>query len=132
MKQHELSTKIKSARYKSAVKGDKNAQSYRARMRCENGENVQLYTFLDYLAAEGLEMEIKPIQPKPVHDLKAVYISQIIQNRDLQLLIACEYGCDEDTVLKLIDNWEFRVRFGVLKTVAEYNELKLHDVCIGV
>jgi hypothetical protein len=101
-------------------------------MRCENGENVQLYTFLDYLAAEGLEMEIKPIQPKPVHDLKAVYISQIIQNRDLQLLIACEYGCDEDTVLKLIDNWEFRVRFGVLKTVAEYNELKLHDVCIGV
>jgi hypothetical protein len=133
MKQHELSTKIKSARYKSAVKGDKGLQSPHTRTRCETGENVKLYTFLDYLTAEGLEMEIKPIYPKPIHDLKMEYVARIYSNTKLREIIAERCGFASDaTVLNSLDDWQFRVRFNVLHSVAEYYGLKLHDVCIGV
>lgn len=131
MKQHELSTKIKSARYKSAVKGDKGLQSPHTRTRCEMGENVKLYTFLDYLTAEGLEMEIKPINPKPVHDLRMEYVARIYSDTKLRGTIAERCGFASDaTVLNRLEDWQFRVSFNVLHAVAEYYNLKITEVCI--
>jgi len=124
-----LLTKIRSAMTKGGKAPTKT--SYNVRKRIENGENVNLYSFLEYIEDCGLVIEIHPENPKPVHDLKVEYIAQVYSDVQLQRLIADCYAMTPEQVKEQLNNWQFRVRFSVLLTVAEFNNLNITDVCIS-